>query len=107
MGDGGAGDAWVAWQDVGRLGAIRVLKDGLSRLMGEMVPGLWTEKAHQLRSDTGTAEWREATARLRDLGRHLMVSLEAAFEERADRLQALGFPIGPCLHLFDELIDHW
>ena len=107
IGDAVARDAWVASQSLDRLAAIRALSDELNPVLAGMVTPLWAEKARQLRSEVDTAEWRDATARLRELGGQFMVNMEAAFEEHAERLLALGFPIEPCLHLFDDLIARW
>jgi len=107
IGDAVARGAWVASQRVDRLAAIRALSDEMSPVFADMITPLWAEKARQLRSEAGTAEWRDATARLRELGGQFMVRLEAAFEEQAERLLALGFPIEPCLRLFDDLIARW
>lgn len=107
IGDAAARRAWVASQKVDRLAAIRALQDELNPLLAELTTALWSEKAHQLRSDSDPAEWREATARLRVLGRHFLTTLEAFLEERSDTMDALGFPLQPCMRLFDDLVERW
>jgi len=102
-----ARDAWVASQRVDRLAEIRAMSDELNPLLAELVTALWSAKAGQLRSDPGSAEWTEATARLRELGGQFLTSLSAFLEERAERLQALGFPLDPCMRLFEDLVERW
>ena len=107
IGDGAARDAWVATLRVDRLAALRVLQDELNPTFAELTTTLWAAKAQQLRSDSGSAEWREATARLHELGRRFMTTLEAIFEERAELFDSLGFPLDACMRLFDDLIERW
>jgi hypothetical protein len=107
IGDAAARERWVSSQRAERLAAIRALQDELNPVLADLVTALWSEKARQLRSDSGTADWREATAHLRDLGRRLLSILGRFFAERADRLQALGFPLDASLRFFDEMVERW
>lgn len=107
IGDAAARTRWVSSQHVERLAAIRVLQDELNPLLAELVTALWAAKARQLRSEPSSAEWRAATAELRRLGGRFLRTLEAFLEERAERLQALGFPLQACVQLFDGLIETW
>lgn len=107
IGDAAARQAWVNAQPAGRLAAIRALSAELDPLMAEQTTALWVEKAAQLRSDSGTAEWREATARLRERAAHFMVTLDAYMEERSDQYLALGFPREPFMRLLEDLVERW
>lgn len=107
IGDQAARDGWVGSLRRERLVEIRAMSDELNPLLAELVTALWSAKADQLRSDAGSAEWTEATAKLRVLGDHFLTSLSAFLEERAERLLALGFPLDPCMRLFEDLIERW
>lgn len=102
-----ARDAWVAAQRVDRLAEIRAMSDELNPLLAELVTALWSAKADQLRSDAGSPELTAATARMVQLGDQFLTSLSAFLEERAGRLQVLGFPLDPCMRLFEDLVARW
>lgn len=107
IGNEAARAAWVASMRVDRLATIRALQDEMAPAFAELTTALWSAKANQLRSDNGSPEWREATARLHELGRHFMTTLEAMLEERAELYESLGFPLDACMRLFDDLVERW
>lgn len=107
IGDAGARTAWVEAQQVDRLRAIREMQDALNPMLTELVGALWAEKARQLRSSPSGPDLRAATARLYDLRAQFLTTLERFLEEHAELLARLGFPLGACITLFENLLDAW
>ncbi len=107
IGDPAARAAWVAAQRVERLAALRAMSDEFNAAVADLVGRLWEAKGRQLRADEGSAERRAATAHLRELGDQFLTGVERFLEEHAAPLQALGFPLEPCLGLFSEVIERW
>ena len=107
IGDAAARARWVELYQVERLATLRALGAELDPLMAELSTALWAAKARQLRAEQGSSEWQEATAELRTHGRHLLTSLEAFMEERAELMESLGFPLGPFMKLMDDFVEAW
>jgi hypothetical protein len=107
VGDAMARQRWVATQRADRLVAIRALQDELSVVLNESITALWAAKARQLRSDPGSTEWHKATAQMRDRGSEFLATLEAFLRANAATLESLGFPLEPCMRLFDDLLEAW
>jgi hypothetical protein len=107
IGDVTARAAWVDSQHVERLQAIRAMQDELNPMLAELVGSLWAEKANQLRSEAASSEYLAATARLHELRGHFLSTLERFLEDNATVLAELGFPLAPCLRLFENLLESW
>jgi hypothetical protein len=107
IGDEQARRDWVEAQRHDRLAALRRLQDELNPKLAELVALLWSEKARQLRSESGDVERRTATARLYELRGHFLVTLERFLEDHAELLTSLGFPLEACMRLYKDLLDGW
>lgn len=107
VGDAMARQRWVASQRADRLVAIRALQDELNPMLNEVTTALWAAKARQLRSKPGTAEWHKATAQMRDRSTEFLNTLETYLRKHVATLESLGFPLEPCMRLFDDLLEAW